>query len=536
MVIRFFSLFLLWFLALPAFAVVSASVDRTVLFDDETLTLTIRAEAPVADQALDLTAVSNQFEVVRQGQSTQSRISLGSAQRWREWQLVLRPRQAGNLTIPAFSIGSERTEPIQVEVRDASSRPDGLNEDDVVLDISLNKDNAYIGEALTLTIELRYRIQLQGSFDRLNFGDFQSEKIDEVETLGQQDGRQYRVYRLVYRLVADEAGRFRIPDIRFNGQYQDGPFGNPRRLTRAHPGFVVNIKSIPASYPDNAFWLPAERVALSDNLPSRLSLTANNHLDWTITTEAIGLSAADLPNPVANLNEDGFRLYMNSPEFENDGLRARRRDLNALVFLEPGEYELPAVRIPWWNLETDQLEYAEIPARMVEIRPDPNAPVGSSGPVSSFDNTPLISYRAGWWPWVSLSLGLGWMATALVWWAASRRRPYKGNPIKTTYANTLLVPVELTRAAKAGEGRKFRAGLSRFVAQNGATLGVLKTQLTDADRTTLSQLDAQTYGGQGASEVEAKQLLALLKAVERLLQSKGYGQTQPEEAETILYP
>ncbi|MCH8531591.1 MAG: BatD family protein [Saccharospirillum sp.] len=536
MVIRFFSLCLLWLLALPAFAVVSASVDRTVLFDDETLTLTIRAEAPVADQALDMTAVSNQFEVVRQGQSTQSRITLGSAQRWREWQLVLRPRQTGNLTIPAFNIGGERTEPIQVEVRNASSRPDGLDEDDVVLDISLSKDNAYIGEAVTLTIELRYRIQLQGSFDRLNFGDFQSEKIDEVETLGQQDGRQYRVYRLVYRLSADEPGRYRIPDIRFNGQYQDGPFGNPRRLTRAHPGFVVNIKSIPADYPDNAYWLPAQRVALSDNLPSRLSVTANNHLDWTITTEAIGLSAADLPNPVANLNEDGFRLYVNSPEFENDGLRARRRDLNALVFLEPGEYELPAVRIPWWNLEADQLEYAEIPARMVEIRPDPNAPVGSSGPVSSFDNTPLISYRAGWWPWVSLTLGLGWMATALVWWAASRRRPYRGNPVNTPYVNTLQVPEELTRAAKAGEGAKFRAGLSRFAAQNGTTLAVLKAQLTDAERTTLSQLDALTYGGEDASAVEARQMQQLLNSIVRIISSTSARSGNKEPEETVLYP
>lgn len=536
MVIRFFSLCLLWLLALPALAVVSASVDRTVLFDDETLSLTIRAEAPVADQALDLSALSSLFEVVRQGQSTQSRITLGSAQRWREWQLVLRPRQTGNLTIPAFTIGGERTEPIQVEVRDASSRPDGLDEDDVVLDISLNKDNAYIGEALTLTIELRYRIQLQGRFDRLDFGDFQSEQIEEVETLGQQDGRQYRVYRLVYRLVADEAGRYRIPDIRFNGQYQDGPFGNPRRLTRAHPGFVVNIQSIPASYPDNAFWLPAQRVALSDNLPSRLSVTANNHLDWTITTEAIGLSAADLPNPVANLTEDGFRLYMNSPEFENEGLRARRRDLNALVFLEPGEYELPGVRIPWWNLETDQLEYAELPARMVEIRPDPNAPISSAGPASSFDNTPLISYRAGWWPWVSLSLGLGWLATVLVWWAASRRRPYRGNPVNTHYVNTLQVPEALVQAAKAGEGRKFRAGLSRFAAQNGNSLAALKSQLSDDERQTLSQLDAQTYGGQEASPVDAKQLLALLTTVEQLLQSKGVGQIQQDEAETVLYP
>lgn len=536
MVIRFFSLCLLWFWALPALAVVSASVDRTVLFDDETLTLTIRAEAPVADQALDLTAISGQFDVVRQGQSTQSRITLGTAQRWREWQLVLRPRQTGNLTIPAFNIGGERTEPIQVEVRNAAARPDGLDEEDVVLNVSLSKDSAYIGEAVTLTIELRYRIQLQGSFDRLNFGDFESEKIDEVETLGQQDGRQYRVYRLVYRLRADQPGRYRIPDIRFNGQYQDGPFGNPRRLTRAHPGFVVNIQSIPAEYPDNAHWLPAQRVSLSDNLPSRLSLTANNHLDWSITTETIGLSAADLPNPVANLVEDGFRLYLNSPEFENDGLRSRRRDLNALVFLEPGEYELPAVRIPWWNLETDQLEYAEIPARMVEIRPDPNAPVGSSGPVSSFDNTPLISYRAGWWPWVSLSLGLGWLATALVWWAASRRRPYQRSPLNNQYLNTAQVPTELTQAAKAGEVKTFRAGLSRFAAQNGTTLGVLKPQLTDDERFTLSQLDALTYGGEASQEIEPAKLQQLLKAVSRLINASSRRAAYEEPEETVLYP
>ncbi|MHA7880597.1 MAG: BatD family protein [Saccharospirillum sp.] len=535
MVIRWLLTGLLWVWAMPVLASVSASVDRTVLFDDETLTLTIRAEAPVADQALDLTAINALFDVVGQAQSTQSRITQGSTRRWREWQLVLRPRESGTLIIPSVTLGGQRSEPIEIEVRDAASRSDGLEESDVVLNVSLSKDDAYVGEAVTLTVELRYRIQLQGSFDRLNFGDFQAEQIDEVDTLGQQGGRQYRIYRLVYRLIADEPGRYRIPDIRFTGQYQDGPFGNPRRLTRAHPGFVMNIKSIPASYPDNAFWLPAQRVTLSDNLPSRLSLTANTHLDWSITTEAIGLDAADLPSPLSDLRENGFRVYQNSPEFDNDGVRARRRDMNALVFLESGEYQLPAIRVPWWNLETDQLEYAELPARPVEIRPDPNAPLGGSGPIPSVDNTPLVSYQAGWWPWISLSLGLGWLATGLAWWAVSRRRPYRDNSLSTAFVNAPHVPKVLTQAAKAGEGAKFRAGLSRFAAQNGTTLSALKSLLTEDENHTLSQLDALTYGGQEAA-VDARQLQQLLNSVVGLINTDGTSTNHQEPVETILYP
>jgi len=86
-----------------------------------------------------------------------------------------------------------------------------------------------------------------------------------------------------------------------------------------------------------------------------------------VTTRVNGLPATRLPNPIADLDGDAFRLYRNEPEFEEGDPLGRRRDMAALVFTEPGTYTLPAVRVPWWNLRTDQLAWAEIPARTVTV-------------------------------------------------------------------------------------------------------------------------------------------------------------------------
>ncbi|MEX2320305.1 MAG: BatD family protein, partial [Saccharospirillum sp.] len=84
--------------SVAASAAVTAEVDRTRLYQDETLTLTIRADFPAATEPLDLTALNTLFQVVGQSQSTQSRYSTAlGQQRWREWRLQVRPREIGTL-------------------------------------------------------------------------------------------------------------------------------------------------------------------------------------------------------------------------------------------------------------------------------------------------------------------------------------------------------------------------------------------------------------------------------------------------------
>lgn len=521
--------------SVAASAAVTAEVDRTRLYQDEILTLTIRADFPAANEPLDLTALTTLFEVVGQSQTTQSRYSTAQGQeRWREWRLQLQPREIGTLAIPNFSLGDEQSSPIMITVMDPADREEGLPEEAVILSVSIEDDELYIGQSTTLTINLDYQVRLQGNFNQLDLSAFDAEKLNEDNTQTRHGGQPYRRYQLVYRLTPEQDGTLSIPEIRFVGQYESSNYGQTMRMHRIHPGIDVEVRPIPASYPANAVWLPAESVTLSDNLRSTVQAGVNEHLDWQITTRIEGQPATQLPDPLATLTGDDFRLYRNSPEFSDGGGPQQRTDQAALVFSEPGSYDLPAVRIPWWDTTTDSLRYAELPTRTVridgisdeamDVLTDPSRlNVQNSSGEANEQSTVDGPENAGIWPWVSASLGIGWLATALVFWASHRyltrrlRRTLQGIPANAETQATAPPPAEeaMARAAHSGDAGAYHAALLRWLrTRPEQTPGMLRQRLDASSQAILTRVERYLFARQvNAMAPDRADLEALHRAI-----------------------
>lgn len=466
-------------------AAVEAEVDRSRLYRDETLELTVRADPETARFPLELTSLSTLFEVVQQTQGQRlRRATNGDMQPWREWRLVLRPRLTGTLTLPGLRLGAERTEPMLIEVLDPAARSDELPAEAVRLSVRLEDRELYVGQPTRLTIDLRYQLRLQGNYQNLSFGDFNAELLDESNITDYQGNRQFRLYRLEYRLSADQPGELRLPPIRFSGQYQNGPYGELRSLQREHPAMTVQVKPIPAEYPADAAWLPADSLTLSDNLPDRLSLAAHAHQDWTVTAEVVGLPPTRLPDPLAGLGGEHWRLYRNAPEFD----ASSRRDLAALVFTEAGQQSLPAVRLPWWDLKQDRLAYAELPARQVEVLPEAS-PAFQPTPASVAER-PMVVRPDRVWPWVSLALALGWLATLLVWYGRRRRALTPAAPAPPTKT----VGLKAAELVDEDDPGAFRARMQRWLVQQKREPGAELTALRGSAAKVWRRLNASLYG------------------------------------------
>lgn len=508
-------------------AAVEAEVDRSRLYQDERLELTIRADPDSARYPLDLTPLSTLFNIDQQSQGQRlRRSSSGAMQAWREWHLWLRPRHIGTLAVPAFRLGNQRSEPILIEVLDPAQRGDDLPADAVSLEVQLADRELYIGQPTQLTIDLWYRLRLTGDYVNLSFADFNAELLDETNVIEYRNGRQVKRYRLVYRLTADHPGQLQLPPIRFVGQYLSGPYGERRQVERIQPAVSIAVKPIPQNYPDDAAWLPARQLSLSDNLPDRLQLTAHAHQDWTVTTDVEGLPPTRLPDPLASLlthdDSDAWRLYRNAPEFN----ARQRRDLAALVFTEPGQQTLPAVRLPWWDLQLDRLAYAELPARTVQVMPEASE---AFQPISAPDDTAAESGLpvALIWPWISLLLGLGWLASAVLVWLRRRK--------KARQRSTTAKPVAARRPKQLvaeDDPGCFRRGVLDWLQQEGLAADPVLAQLPGPAAAVWGRLNAALYGSPSMpapSRAERKLLLrALLKKQPRSRRSDA-GPTQ-------LYP
>jgi hypothetical protein len=157
---------------------------------------------------------------------------------------------------------------------------------------------------------------------------------------------------------------------------------------------------------------------------------------------ALGLSAAQLPDLAARMPlPDGIKAYPDQPKLTNqeqdgnvDGVR--EQDI-AFIASRPGRFQLPAMRLAWWDTAQNGPREVVLPARTLEVLPGtggsgssspppveaaPIAPASASASPATGPTSLLAAPRgmASVWPWVSLVMGLLWLGTLAAWWRARR--------------------------------------------------------------------------------------------------------------------
>ena len=133
------------------------SVDRAELARGETLTYTIRIYEQRQGMQLDLTPLTGDFDVLGTRTSSQVRSINGQVESWTDYIVTLFPLTEGELTIPPIEINNLQTEPIVISVVNEGPRSNQDN-DELFLEIEVNKEALYVQEQLLFTVKLYYTI------------------------------------------------------------------------------------------------------------------------------------------------------------------------------------------------------------------------------------------------------------------------------------------------------------------------------------------------------------------------------------------
>jgi hypothetical protein len=254
------------------------------------------------------------------------------------------------------------------------------------------------------------------------------------------------------------------PNDPFSGFFSGSPFGGmlggskPVRLN-GEP-IVLDVLPRPAGAGTN-YWLPAQNVTLSARWrPTDLQAHVGDPVTVNLQLQAEDLTAAQLPDLSALLTlPPGIKAYPDEPKLTDNAkgtaiLGVREQNI-ALIADQPGQFTIPELRLTWWDVRSNQAREAILPARTVVVQPsagskNPNAvttppvssmaaaqpnqtaqpltdagggsngrPKGSGAP--GLGATPGAGYGPSPWLWVSVGLGVLWIAT-LIGWFLSRRR------------------------------------------------------------------------------------------------------------------
>ena len=484
-------LFLGWvILALPTWAAVTsvtATVDKNPAMADESITLTVTANGDADRNAFDPSALLKDFVVGRTSISSQTKMVNFNTTRSTVWSTILIPRREGRFTIPAFNVGGQSTQPINIMIVPVSQSNNAAARD-LYITTEVDNSEVYLQQQVKYTVKLHLAQDLQR-------GSLEAPKLEnaDIRQIGKDkeysdiiNGKRYRIIERTFAIIPQQSGKFTVSGPLFQGEVLDntrqsfGFFNRTKTVNRVGPAIEINVQPIPTEF--SGHWLPSEFVQLNEEWqPSDGNYVAGEPITRTITLTAVGLVEEQLPEVAGQYPAD-LKTYPDQASTttieKDETLIAQRVESVAIIPGKQGQMVIPEVTLPWFNVVTKQTEIARLPARTIDVAPaqiqnQVQLPVNQPselalpasptvGPQLQVPGTEVAAFTS-WWSissWVFLFL---WLSTLVAW-----RLQMRGNnkPEKVKISQD---PDEgeswktLQKALKSNDAKVIVAPLSRWL-------------------------------------------------------------------------
>ncbi|MCB1691756.1 MAG: protein BatD, partial [Pseudomonadales bacterium] len=431
-------LVLLAFGCAAAQADLTATVDRNAISEFDLVTLSLRLANDPGNVTPDFSVVEKDFTIVSQsGPSRQSQFIFSNGQQMSEshteWDITLRPKRKGTLTIPPIRVGNQQTQPIEIDVSAASASMTRRMNQYVFFDTSVDTHEAYVQGQIIYTVKLFYVDSISGDFPAPpNLSGAVVETIESEKRYESiVNNRRFYVLEKRYAIYPQQSGELVIPGERFNGARGRGSFFSAQEpVSAGSPAIKIDVKPRPASF-TGEHWLPAKSVQLTESIKQDGStLKVGEPFNRTLRITAEGLASSLLP-PFAHLDLPNAKTYQDPPETNdspmNGGVKSSLSTTIGIVPTEPGTLTLPAIEVPWWNTQTNKMEVARLPPHTFTVEPGNGATVSvpETPTAEKSSRTPLASDKGmpapNLWMYVAIGFAVLWLITLWLWFSLRRQ-------------------------------------------------------------------------------------------------------------------
>ena len=512
------ALVLLTLLAAPSFAAVLARVDRNTVDLNESFNLEIVVDSATTLEP-DLTVLDAGYDVGQVSKLSNTSIVNGDIQRSLFWTVSLMPKFTGPQEIPPIPIGNELSNPVRIQVNEPGSAPPG--EADVFVTAEVDLDEAYV------QAQVLYRIKVYRAVSTrqpaLREPAFEGAEV-LVEVAGDEknydavlNGRAYNVVERVIALFPQESGEIRISPTRFEARVlRDGRItGRKVFESEAHVITVLPIPDPPPSHP-NAAWLPARDLQLDEEWSrDPAELEAGEPVTRRVSVAVLGQLETQIP-ALEPPDVPGLNIYADKPELsrsvDGGGIRGQRKDQYAIIGTRGGSVELPAVELPWWDIDAGEWRIATLPGRTLAVQAAPQpeiAPppvVEPAAPVEPVDAATVMPGDT-FWQRATEFLAVAWLLTIVAWYWSSRstpRRPRQRREpeVPVAQADQARLLKNARKSAVAHDAPEVRALLIDWARLEWPddpprSVGAIATRVSEPLAAELRRLSGASYGPVG---------------------------------------
>ena len=323
---------------------------------------------------LDTSPLESDFEVLGINSSASRIFESDRAFHRMQWKIEILPRQTGNLRIPALLVGDIHTPVLMLEVLPHSAKLNLTN--NVYVELQAQPENPYVNQQIQIVIRVIHNIPL---FD----GELLDPEVENADTyrVGREsiypiirDGNEFQVLERNLSIIARSPGEIRIPPAIFRGLIKTddstsatGLTSQSRRINRHSEALHLQVRTPPVGFSGNN-WLPASQLTLDQHWDEIIDeLHVGDSLGLRLSIEAKGLTAEALPAGLLASDSDKIKIYADqetrSNRFDDRDLFGRLDQRFAIIVTKPGEIEIPATLLKWWDIEQDVEKIAILQGR-----------------------------------------------------------------------------------------------------------------------------------------------------------------------------
>ena len=463
-----------------AYAQVEASVDHANLALGQSLTLTI--VLPDSGDKPDLNPLNANFEIYGTSSSSQMSIINGKTSSQSSYQITLMPKNPGKQVIPALKVGNDMTAAIPIEVTQggvASGKQAAGSRRELFADVSSFKQTTYVGVPVVVSLKIYIAVSVANL--SLEQFDIPNAKIQQqgksIQYQDTQGNTNYQVVEQKYLVTPTAAGEITIPALKIRGvragqnQRGGGLFAmmDQQPFVISSKPLTLKVKSTPAGV-NPMTWLPANSLNVSESWSQNSrQVKVGEAITRTITINTDGVMASSLPE-LEFSKPQGVNAYpdkTNSSDVIVGGkLRAHKTFKIAYVPTQAGKIEFPATKVEWWDLKSDTMQHAQIPATSFDVVSDGKTTASAVTANTIDDNKAVASQNTtaknknsapkSIWFYIALAIGALWLISVLalvIWWRSRKNANQtpqevvnKSNPAQTAIIEKITTEKEALNA------------------------------------------------------------------------------------------
>ncbi len=466
-----------------------ASVNKTQAAKNEVINLRIMADTELDSGAIDFKVLEKDFFLGQPRFGQSSRNINGRKFLRTEWLISIAPMKEGILTIPSFSAGGMKTEPIKLRVNTNQAEPDL----DDLFNFSMSVDNHTLYPKQSANVRMQLIIKADPrrlDNPRILPPSIQGMKLDPVSEMkqGQRviDGLEATVVEQSFRLTAEKAGTYTLNGPQLTGSYiyGDSLTGSTKIMpvsTKVEQ-MPITVKTIPTEF--RGKWLPASALEMTqswqDDKGQNLSSGSANKVKQgssvtrTIQIKARGTQAEFLPK-IAIDYPRSLRIYPDQPKFETtkDGMIVMTVK-QVIIPTETGSFTLPGYELNWWNSSRDEAKTATLDAITLDVEQSDTGIItlpetSQPQPPAASSNSPAQSGVDEIWQLLTFIFAGLWVMTAILAVVLWKKRPRISDTPEVS-AETAHNIKGLKATIKQGDPARIERSISEYLQANRGSL------------------------------------------------------------------